>query len=111
MGKKSNDIARLFRSAREELINEILGILNEQEDEEMDLIESELRADIYIDESKESCEVIGISTDSEDDETYIHAKYVDEDGQEEYVDAPLGELDNEDLLEILSYMEDASDSE
>lgn len=32
MGKKSNDIAHLFRSAREELINEILGILNKQED-------------------------------------------------------------------------------
>ena len=111
MERRSIEIARLFRDARMELFNEIYNILNRQDEKEMDLIESELRANIYVDDEVKSCELIGVSAGEDNDSTVIHAKYIDEDGEEVYIDVLLGVLNDEDMAELLAYMEDMTDNE
>lgn len=104
MERESIKVAEKLRTARKELIGAINSILDRQDNKEMDLYECGLRADIYVDDNMESCEIIGISVDNGDGETYVHAKFFDND-EDVSISVPVGEVDNDDLLAILSTME------
>lgn len=110
MEKKSIEISKLFRAAREQLIDTIVGMVGDTPDKEIDLIEAGGRVTIYS-YGTIDCEVLGVSTDEDDCETYVAVKYIGNDGEEVYRSVLVGELDNDDLLDLLRLMEDATDNE
>lgn len=111
MEKKSIEISKLFRAAREQLIDTIVGMVGDTPDKEIDLIEAGGRVTIYTNYGTIDCEVLGVSTCEDDHETYLAVKYIGNDGEEIYRSVPVGELNNDDLLDLLRLMEDATDSE